>query len=105
MAEVRVGFVSRGDPESVKMVRNLVERFRSRAEIFVELVRRAVPAEELESAVNELATTLAEKSPIAMRIGKTLLNRALQTDLKAAQELEIALCMLNTATEDYEEGM
>jgi NAD+ kinase len=36
VVEVRLGFVSRGDPESVKMVRNLVERFRSRAEIFVE---------------------------------------------------------------------
>ena len=36
MVEVKIGFVSRGDPESVKMVRNLVERFRSRVEIFVE---------------------------------------------------------------------
>jgi NAD+ kinase len=36
VTEVRVGFVCRGDPESVKMVRNLVERFRSRAKIFVE---------------------------------------------------------------------
>ncbi|MDD3564938.1 MAG: NAD(+)/NADH kinase, partial [Methanothrix sp.] len=36
MAGVRIGFVSRGDPESINMVRNLVERFQSRAGISVE---------------------------------------------------------------------
>jgi NAD+ kinase len=36
VAGVRIGFVSRGDPESINMVRNLVERFQSRAGISVE---------------------------------------------------------------------
>ena len=41
MTSIRIGFVSRGDVNSVKLVRDLVEKFRSRAEIFVEPVLAA----------------------------------------------------------------
>lgn len=69
------------------------------------LVNRAVPPESLESAVTELAGKLVDKSPTAMRIGKALINRAMQTDLGTAQELEVASALVNAASDDYKEGM
>jgi enoyl-CoA hydratase/carnithine racemase len=69
------------------------------------LVNLSVPRDQLESAVNELAAQLAEKSPVALRIAKTLINRALQVDLSMSEELEIMAAIVNNTSEDYVEGM
>ncbi len=69
------------------------------------LVNRVVPLDQLEAATNELATTLAEKSPVALRIAKMLINRAFETDFDTAKELEIMSAVVNATTEDFEEGM
>ena len=69
------------------------------------LVNRVVPAGELESAADDMAAKLADKSPIAIRIAKTLINRALQTDLTTASELELMSLVANVSSEDYQEGI
>jgi enoyl-CoA hydratase/carnithine racemase len=69
------------------------------------LVNLSVPRDQLESAVNELAAQLAEKSPVAMRIAKSLINRATQVDLSLSEELEIMSAIVNATSEDYAEGM
>jgi len=69
------------------------------------LINLSVPRDRLESAVNELAAQLAEKSPVALRIAKTLINRALQVDLSVSEELEIMAAIVNNTSEDYVEGM
>lgn len=69
------------------------------------LVNLSVPRGQLESAVNELAVQLAEKSPVALRIAKALINRALQVDLSMSEELEILSAIVNATSEDYAEGM
>jgi 3-hydroxypropionyl-coenzyme A dehydratase len=69
------------------------------------LVNLSVPRDHLESAVNELAVQLAEKSPVALRIAKALINRALQVDLSMSEELEILSAIVNATSEDYAEGM
>ncbi len=57
MATFRMGFVCKGDVESVKMVRYLVEKFESRAEIFVEpKTARKLGVEE--TAVEEMDVDL-----------------------------------------------
>ncbi len=69
------------------------------------LINQAVPREKLDDAVNELATQLCQKSPVAMRIAKALINRASQVDLGVSQELEVMATIVNNSSEDYAEGM
>lgn len=69
------------------------------------LVNRVVPAEELERATDRLATKIAEKSPVALRIAKTLINRALETDPVTGSELEVMSAIVNGTSEDYKEGI
>ena len=69
------------------------------------LVNHVVSADELESATDDMAAKLAEKSPVALRIAKTLINRALQTDLATASELEVMSAIVNATSEDYQEGI
>lgn len=69
------------------------------------LVNQAVPRDKLDEAVNELAALLCEKSPVALRIAKNLINRASQIDLSLSQELEVMSSLVNCASEEYAEGM
>lgn len=69
------------------------------------LVNRAVPPEELDSTVAEFVANLIDKSPTAIRISKALINRAVQTDFATAEELEVALSLLNVASEDYQKSI
>ena len=69
------------------------------------LVNLAVPRDQLESAVQDMAINLAEKSPVAMRIAKALINRALQVDFSTAEQLEIMSAIVNATSEDYAEGV
>ena len=69
------------------------------------LVNRVVPADELESATHDMAASLAEKSPVALRITKNLLNRGLDTDRSTASELEIMSALFNQTSEDFQEGI
>lgn len=69
------------------------------------LVNAAVPREQLEGAVGEMALQLAAKSPVALRIAKSLINRALQIDFSTCEQLEIMSAIVNATSEDYAEGM
>ena len=69
------------------------------------LVNRVVPAAELETATDELAARIAEKSPVALRLAKTLLNQSLEVDSNRSSELEIMSAIVNTTSEDYKEGI
>jgi enoyl-CoA hydratase/carnithine racemase len=69
------------------------------------LVNLAVPRDQLESAVNELAAQLVDKSPVALRIAKALINRALQVDVSMSEEMEILSAIVNATSEDYSEGI
>lgn len=51
-------------------------------------IRSVVSADTLMSAATELATTLAAKSPIAMRLAKQSMNRAEFLPLKDAYRIE-----------------
>ncbi len=68
-------------------------------------VSRLVPTAELDAAVDELAATLASKSPALMRLGRDSFYRVL--DEKAADALPLlhALLTLSTQTEDTAEGI
>ncbi len=69
------------------------------------LVNRAVPAEQLEAAVTEVATAIAEYSPVAVRFSKAIMNRTAYIDMPTRLDLTMLYGMMNNASEDYQEGI
>jgi enoyl-CoA hydratase/carnithine racemase len=68
------------------------------------LITRAVPSDQLEAAVSELATKLAEKSPSALKIGKEAYYT--MTDMEYFKSLHYLreMITLHSMTEDGQEG-
>lgn len=68
------------------------------------LVNRVVPLERLDAEVERLALSIADKSPIAMAIGKRLFYAQLETGLEAAMQLASEAMTTNMLTEDAQHG-
>ena len=69
------------------------------------LVDKVVPRDKLEETVNQLAETIASKSPLMIKLLKKAITRGMYTDLAAGLSYEkdnFALCF---ATEDHNEGI
>ena len=71
----------------------------------VGLVSSVVDNEAFHASVRELAERLAKGPPVALRLAKSLLNRAADMPLDAALEAESAAFGLVTSTEDIFEGI
>jgi enoyl-CoA hydratase len=69
------------------------------------LVNRAVPADQLQSAVDEMVGDLVDKSPVAMKISKAYINRTAFIDSDSRLELLIMSALAIGASEDSQEGM
>jgi enoyl-CoA hydratase/carnithine racemase len=69
------------------------------------LVNRAVPPDKLESAVDALAAEMAEKSPVAMRISKAMINHSMLVDIEARLELILMSTLVGANSEDRNEGI
>lgn len=69
------------------------------------LVNRVVPAGELAAAARSLAETVAAKPPVALRLGKDLFYRQLETDLAGAYKLAGEVMACNMDTEDARGGI
>ncbi|QLH40323.1 MAG: enoyl-CoA hydratase [Defluviicoccus sp.] len=69
------------------------------------LINRVVPRDALDTAVAELAASVASKSPAAVALGKALFARQLETDLESAYELAAATMTENLLTQDAQDGI
>jgi len=69
------------------------------------LINRAVPAGDLDAAVEELAGKICAKSPLAVRIGKEAFYHQLETSLEAAYEYTGAVMVRNMMAGDAAEGI
>jgi enoyl-CoA hydratase/carnithine racemase len=69
------------------------------------LINKAVPADKLEEATNELVTKLLGKSPLALKAVKRLVNRGMDCSLEAGLEMEIIAANAHGNTEDIAEGL
>jgi 2-oxoglutaroyl-CoA hydrolase len=69
------------------------------------IASRCVPAEELASAVEELAAQLAGLAPHAVQMMKLSLNAGADAPLSTALELEGKMYATLRTTEDYAEGL
>lgn len=69
------------------------------------LINKVVPASDLEAAAREWAERLAQGPTRSIGASKTLLNRALETDLTTAFEEEATQQALISQTHDFTEGV
>jgi len=69
------------------------------------LVNRVVPVERYLDEALELAQQLAARAPLALRIAKEAVNKALETPLTEGLAYERRVFYLLFATEDQKEGM
>jgi enoyl-CoA hydratase len=69
------------------------------------LVARVVEREAWLEEPKRLARTIAEKSPLALRLAKQAVNRAFETSLQLGVESERQAFALALGTEDAREGM
>ena len=68
------------------------------------LVNRAVPPNKLEEAVAEIAENLTERSPLASKEIKSLVNQGMQVDIYTALQLERGAYLRHLTSEDTQEG-
>ena len=68
-------------------------------------VSRVVPGDILDAAVDELAATLAEKSPTAMRLGRDAFYDVLDLDVRHSLRILQSGLTILTGTEDAAEGI
>jgi enoyl-CoA hydratase len=69
------------------------------------LINRVVPVELYLQEAIKLATEIAARAPVAVRMGKEAVNMAFETTLQAGVAHERRLFYLLFATEDKKEGM
>lgn len=69
------------------------------------LVNMAVRPDEFESAVQDMAKSIAQKSPVALRISKAIINRTVNIDSAAKLDLVMLYALFNGSTEDFHEGV
>jgi len=69
------------------------------------LVDEVVPHEQLEAKTLEIANTIAEKSPIAIRLAKEAVKAALRMPLSEGLRYEQSLFSLVFTTDDKNEGV
>jgi enoyl-CoA hydratase/carnithine racemase len=68
-------------------------------------VTRVVPVDRLDAAVDELAATLAAKSPLVLRWGRDAFYRTLELPADAALDHLQAMLTVHTLSEDAAEGV
>ena len=69
------------------------------------LVNRVVPVERYLDEALELAQQIAQRAPVAIRLAKEAVNKALETSLTEGLAYERRVFYLLFATEDQKEGM
>ncbi len=69
------------------------------------LVNVAVPGNELEMTVNDIAGGMAEKSPVAMKVSKAIMNRTFYVDEASRLEMVMLFGLFNNGSGDFQEGV
>ena len=81
------------------------ERISAREAERIGLADVVVPREKLEETVMEFANKLAEKAPLALKYGKAVMTKGIDTDLKSGLKLEQEALGALLQTEDFQEGI
>lgn len=92
-------------PAAARSICLLGDRFPAERAYQLGLVNRLVPVDELAAATDEVAATLANYSPVAIRELKSVLNASLERDFEAARVAEVEAYGRCFASEDRKEGV
>jgi enoyl-CoA hydratase len=77
----------------------------ARTAFSIGLVNHVVPAEQLHAKTFEIATRIADKSPIALQLAKEAVKIASRSNLDEGLRREVDLFALCFSTEDKDEGV
>jgi enoyl-CoA hydratase len=77
----------------------------AQAALSIGLVNQVVPADQLMTVCLDLATKIASKGPDAVRLAKSVINKAIQSDSSTGGYYESAAFGLCFATGEAKEGM
>jgi enoyl-CoA hydratase len=69
------------------------------------LVARVVPAETLLQETFEIAKTISNRAPVAVKLAKEAVNMAFESSLKDGMEYERRNFYLTFSSKDQKEGM
>ena len=69
------------------------------------MLNKLVPEEELEATTMEMARKIADGPPVALRLSKLMLYKALSMDLETAMQMSAALETITLTSEDHNEGV
>ena len=69
------------------------------------MLNKLVPEEELEATTMEMARKIADGPPVALRLSKMMLYKALSMDLETAMQMSAALETITLTSEDHGEGV
>lgn len=69
------------------------------------IVNKVVPADNLEAAAMEMASSLASKSRLSLKEMKRLVNNVPEMSLKAGIDIESQACVMLVANEDAHKGI
>ena len=69
------------------------------------LVKRAVPAARLDSAVDELVAAISRSSPLIVGIGKEAFDEQIELDEHRAYDLTKSVMAMNSMAADAQEGI
>jgi enoyl-CoA hydratase len=69
------------------------------------IVNQSVPPDKLDSAVAALCAELMTKSPVALRLSKWYINKVAMVNAPTNLELAIMYSLIDSTSEDKEEGM
>lgn len=83
----------------------LGERISAEEAHAIGIVNRVVPEDEFEAAVDDWATKLAAKSPVAMKLGKDAMYRQLDMPFEDAIDFLRSQLSLSFTTDDIQEGV
>jgi enoyl-CoA hydratase len=98
--------LSRNIPRKVLLEMEMLgDRWTATQLLSVGVINRVVSHDLLDSTVNEIATQLAKKSPVAIRLGRDSFYRQQDMDFRAALHYLHGQFLLVSQTEDSREGI
>jgi enoyl-CoA hydratase/carnithine racemase len=77
----------------------------ARTAFSIGLVNHVVPADQLQPKTMEIASRMADKSPVALRMAKEAVKLASRSNLDEGLRREVDLFALCFSTEDKNEGV
>ncbi len=92
-------------PKTVLELQMTGRRVGAEEALRIGFVNRVVPVDDLDGAVDDFASALAQKSPLVLRWGRAAFYRVLEMDADASLDYLQGMLTIHTQSEDAAEGV